>query len=104
MSHDVIIAPVLSEKSAAYQEAERKYAFKVLKTANKIDIKKAVEERFDVKVEKVATMNMNGKIKKSTMKSGGRVIRTEGPRASWKKAIVTLKDGEAIDFFRDEQA
>ena len=104
MSHDVIIAPVLSEKSAAYQEAERKYSFKVLKTANKIDIKKAVEERFDVKVQKVATMNMNGKIKKSTMKSGGRVIRTEGPRASWKKAIVTLKDGEAIDFFRDEQA
>ncbi len=104
MSHDIIIAPVLSEKSAAYQEAERKYAFKVLKSANKIDIKKAIEVRFDVKVEKVATMNMNGKVKRSTMRSGGRVIRTEGPRASWKKAIVTLKEGEAIDFFRDEQA
>jgi ribosomal protein L23 len=49
-------------------------------------------------------MNMNGKVKRSTMRSGGRVIRTEGPRASWKKAVVTLKDGEAIDFFRDEQA
>ena len=104
MSHDIIIAPVLSEKSATYQENERKYAFKVLKSANKIDIKKAVEDRFDVKVEKVATMNMNGKVKRSTMRSGGRVIRTEGPRASWKKAVVTLKDGEAIDFFRDEQA
>jgi len=104
MNHDIIIEPILSEKSALFQETERKYAFKVLKTANKIDIKRAIEARFDVKVDKVATLNMNGKVKKSTMRSGGRVIRTEGPRASWKKAIVTLKTGEAIDFFRDEQA
>ncbi len=104
MSHGIIIEPVLSEKSALLQETERKYAFKVLKSANKIDIKRAVEERFGVKVDKVATMNMNGKIKRSTMRSGGRVIRTEGPRASWKKAVITLKEGEAIDFFRDEQA
>lgn len=104
MSNKIIIEPILSEKSAAYQEAERKYAFKVLKSANKIDIKRAVETRFSVRVDKVATMNMNGKVKRSTMRSGGRVIRTEGPRASWKKAIVTLREGEAIDFFRDEQA
>lgn len=104
MSHGIIIEPILSEKSAHFQESERKYAFKVLKSANKIDIKRAVESRFDVKVEKVATLNMNGKVKRSTMRSGGRVIRTEGPRASWKKAVITLKEGEAIDFFRDEQA
>ena len=104
MSQDIIIAPVLSEKSATFQETERKYAFKVKKSANKIDIKKAIENRFGVKVEKVATMNMNGKVKKSTMRSGGHVIRTEGPRASWKKAVVTLKTGESIDFFHDEQA
>ena len=104
MSHVIIIEPVLSEKSAVLQENQRKYAFKVLKSANKIDIKRAVEARFGVQVEKVATMNMNGKVKRSTMRSGGRVIRTEGPRASWKKAIVTLKTGETIDFFRDEQA
>ena len=104
MNQGIIIEPILSEKSANLQETERKYAFKVLKAANKIDIKRAVEARFDVKVDKVATMNMNGKVKKSTMRSGGRVIRTEGPRASWKKAVVTLKAGEAIDFFRDEQA
>ena len=104
MSHGIIIEPILSEKSALLQETERKYAFKVLKSANKIDIKRAVESRFDVKVDKVATMNMNGKVKRSTMRSGGRVIRTEGPRASWKKAIVTLTSGETIDFFRDEQA
>jgi len=104
MSHGIIIEPILSEKSASLQEAERKYAFKVLKSANKIDIKRAVENRFGVKVGKVATMNMNGKVKRSTMRSGGRVIRTEGPRASWKKALVTLKEGEVIDFFHDEQA
>ena len=104
MSQGIIIEPILSEKSAALQESQRKYAFKVLKSANKIDIKKVVESRFGVKVEKVATMNMNGKVKRSTMRSGGHVIRTEGPRASWKKAVVTLKDGEVIDFFRDEQA
>ncbi|MCF7809082.1 MAG: 50S ribosomal protein L23 [Candidatus Marinimicrobia bacterium] len=104
MNQNIILAPVLSEKSATYQETERKYAFKVEQSANKIDIKKAIEARFDVKVEKVATMNMNGKVKRSTMRSGGRVIRTEGPRASWKKAVVTLKAGESIDFFRDEQA
>ncbi len=104
MSHGIIIEPILSEKSALFQETERKYSFRVLKSANKIDIKRAVESRFDVKVEKVATMNMNGKVKRSTMRSAGRVIRTEGPRASWKKAVITLKEGEAIDFFRDEQA
>jgi large subunit ribosomal protein L23 len=75
MSQGIIIEPILSEKSAALQESQRKYAFKVLKSANKIDIKKIVESRFDVKVEKVATMNMNGKVKRSTMRSGGRVIR-----------------------------
>jgi len=100
----IIIEPILSEKSAALQEAERKYAFKVVKNANKIDIKAAIEKRFGVHVKKVATMNMNGKVKRATMRSGGRVIRTEGPRASWKKAVVTLKEGETIDFFRDEQA
>ena len=104
MSQGIIIEPILSEKSAGLQESERKYAFKVMKSANKIDIKRGVESRFGVKVEKVATMNTNGKVKRSTMRSGGRVIRTMGARASWKKAVVTLKEGEAIDFFRDEHA
>jgi large subunit ribosomal protein L23 len=99
MNQGIIIEPILSEKSANLQETERKYAFKVLKAANKIDIKRAVEARFDVKVDKVATMNMNGKVKKSTMRSGGRVIRTEGPRASWKKAVVTLAEGLRLDVF-----
>ncbi len=100
----IILEPILSEKSAALQDAQRKVAFKVAKTANKIEIRRAVEKRFDVHVEKVATMNMNGKVKRMTMRSGGQVIRTEGPRASWKKAVVTLKEGNTIDFFHDEQA
>jgi ribosomal protein L23 len=55
-------------------------------------------------VDKVATQNMKGKVKRQTMRSGGQVIRTMGPRAAWKKAIVTLREGETIDLFRDEQA
>ena len=104
MSQGIIIEPILSEKSAVLQETERKYAFKVARTANKIEIKKAIESRFDVHVDKVATMNMKGKIKNQTMRSGGQVIRTKGARPAWRKAIVTLREGETIDLFRDEQA
>ena len=104
MGQNKIIQPILSEKMANLQETERKYAFRVAKDLNKIGIKKAIETRFNVQVHKVAVMNVNGKIKNQTMRSGGRVIRTKGAKASWKKAIVTLRDGEKIDFFRDEQA
>ena len=98
MSQEIIIEPILSEKSAALQESQRKYAFKVLKSANKIDIKKVVESRFGVKVEKVATMNIDGKLKQMTTRSNGKSIRTQGKRSSYKKAIVTLVNGDAIDY------
>ena len=73
--------------------ADRKYTFKVAKTANKIEIKKAVEQLFkDVKVEKVNTMNVRGRKK--------RMGRNEGYTSDWKKAIVTLKEGsKTIEFF-----
>ncbi len=100
----IIIKPVLTEKMNALQETERKYGFRVHPQANKIEIKKAVEDRFGVKVEKVATMNINGKLKQMTIRSGGRVIRTSGKRSNWKKAIVTLKEGEKIDFYQGETA
>jgi len=100
----IIIKPILTEKINALQETERKYGFRVHPQANKIEIKKAVEDRFGVKVEKVATMNINGKIKQMTIRSGGRVIRTSGKRSDWKKAIVTLKEGEKIDFYQGETA
>ena len=70
----------------------------------KIDIKNAVEKKFDVEVQKVATMNRLGKTKDMTMKSGGRTIRTSGKRSNWKKAIVTLKEGFTIDLMRGDVA
>lgn len=100
----IIIKPILTEKVNELQESERKYGFQVLPSANKIEIKKAVETRFGVKVEKVATQNVMGKIKQMTVRSSGHVIRTNGRRSNWKKAIVTLKKGEKIDFYQGETA
>ncbi len=88
---DIIIRPLITEKSMDDSEFNR-YTFEVAKNANKIEIKNAVEEIFDVKVEEVATMNMNGKMK--------RMGRFEGRRKNWKKAIVKLtEDSKAIEFF-----
>ncbi len=90
-AHDIIIRPIISEQSMA-QIADRKYTFAVAKSANKIEIKKAVEEIFGVNVEKVTTINMIGKIK--------RMGRYEGRRAAWKKAVVKLTEGsKTIEFF-----
>ncbi len=91
-AHDIIIRPIISESSME-QLADRKYTFEVAKSANKIEIKKAIEEVFPgVSVERVTTMNMLGKVK--------RMGRTEGKRADWKKAVVKLKeDSKTIEFF-----
>ena len=104
MSNDIILRPVLSEKMSALEESQHKYAFIVQKSANKLQVKAAVENRFDVQVAKVATVRIKGKVKKTTIRSGGHVIRTEGRRSNLKKAIVTLKEGQTIDLFRGEQA
>ncbi|ABR50548.1 Ribosomal protein L25/L23 [Alkaliphilus metalliredigens QYMF] len=89
--HDIIIKPVVTENSMM-EMAEKKYTFVVAKKANKIEIKKAVEKIFDVKVEKVNTMNMIGKMK--------RMGKHIGRRSNWKKAVVTLTDGsKGIEFF-----
>jgi large subunit ribosomal protein L23 len=84
------------------EETQRKYAFQVMPEANKVQIKQAVEEKFDVKVEKVATMNRKGKKKQMSIRSGGRAIRTEGLRSNWKKAVVTLQEGFTIDILKGE--
>ena len=102
MFQDILIKPVLTEKMAILQERENKYAFIVRKSANKIQIKQAIENKFDVKVLKIATMNFDGKIKQMTTKSNGRTIRTEGKKASFKKTIVTLVEGESIDFINGD--
>ncbi len=91
-AQDIIIRPIITENSMDGL-ADRKYTFKVAKDANKIEIKKAVEQLFkDVKVEKVNTMNVRGKKK--------RMGRNEGYTPSWKKAIVTITpDSKTIEFF-----
>lgn len=98
----VILRPLFTEKMSLLGESERKYAFEVRPTANKIEIKAAIEKKFDVQVTKVATMNMRGKSKSMTVRSGGHVIRTFGNRNHWKKAIVTLAEGQAIDLYQGE--
>ncbi len=88
---DVIIKPLLSEKSYA-DIANKKYTFIVRPDANKTEIKKAVEKVFGVKVEKVNTANVNGKLKRQG--------KTQGYTSDYKKAFVTLtKDSKAIEFF-----
>ncbi|MEO0089379.1 MAG: 50S ribosomal protein L23 [candidate division WOR-3 bacterium] len=84
----IIIRPILSEKALRLREYNQ-YIFEVAKDANKIDIKKAVEELFKVKVEKVRTINVRGKPRRMGI--------FEGRTSSWKKAIVTLKEGERIE-------
>ena len=97
----ILIRPIFTEKMSRLEE-ERKYAFQVMPGVNKLEIKKAVESMFDVNVEKVSTINRIGKKKNMTVKSGGRTIRTNGKRSNWKKALVTLKEGDTIDLLDTE--
>jgi large subunit ribosomal protein L23 len=94
----------LTEKATILGEEQNKYAFEVAKDANKLQIKDAIEKKFDVKVVNVATSNVKGKTKEMTVRSGGRVIRTRGNRRSWKKAVVTLHKEDNIDFYQGETA
>ena len=100
--HNIIIKPLFTEKMSILQETQRKYAFQVSQFANKIEIKKAIQKKFDVEVEKVATMNRKGKIRQMTVRSGGRVIRTSGRKSSWKRAVITLREGFSIDLMGGE--
>ena len=91
LAQDIILRPIITENSMD-GIADRKYTFEVAKDANKIEIAKAVEELFEVKVAKVNTINVDGKLR--------RYGRYEGFTASRKKAIVTLtEDSKTIEFF-----
>ena len=91
LAHDIIRRPIVTEKSMM-GIGEKKYTFEVAKSANKIEIKKAIEEVFGVKVKSVNTVNVTGKYK--------RMGANIGKRPDWKKAIVTLKeDSKTIEFF-----
>jgi len=89
--YKIIKRPVVSEKSTILSERDNKYVFEVSLDANKIQIKKAVEDIFKVGVTKVRTMRMRGKLK--------RVRLQYGRTPEWKKAIVTLKKGDSIELF-----
>ncbi|MFQ6616006.1 MAG: 50S ribosomal protein L23 [Fidelibacterota bacterium] len=94
--------PLLTEKMSRLEEKERKYAFQVDPRANKIEIKRAIEQKFNVQVARVSTIRVKGKKKELTIRSGGRVIRTSGKRSDWKKAVATLREGFTIDLFEME--
>ncbi|MDX1697557.1 MAG: 50S ribosomal protein L23 [Thiohalobacterales bacterium] len=91
---NVLLAPVVSEKSSRLADANRQFVFKVMKDASKPEVKKAVELMFDVKVDSVQISNMRGKVKAHG--------RTVGRRSDWKKAYVTLSEGHDIDFMGAE--
>ncbi len=88
---DIIQAPLISEKGTALAESANQFLFKVRPDANKIEVKHAVETLFKVKVVDVRMARYLGKIR--------RVGRSMGRRSDWKKAYVTLKAGDKIDFF-----
>lgn len=89
--HSIIRAPSITEKNTLLRTKQNKYVFEVLRTATKQDIKKAVENLFSVKVEKINTMLVKGKKK--------RMGKHVGYRPNWKKAIVSLAEGQSIDKF-----
>lgn len=91
MEHDVIRRPLMTEKTTGQKEAANQFSFEVERTANRIEIKKAVERIFKVQVSQVRTMQVKGKVKRR-----GKHL---GKRRDWKKAVVTLLPGERIDFF-----
>ena len=90
-THDVIQSPLISEKGSLLAESTQQVLFKVRPDANKIEVKNAVETLFKVKVVKVRMARYLGKIR--------RVGRNTGRRPQWKKAYVTLGEGDKIDFF-----
>jgi large subunit ribosomal protein L23 len=88
---EVIQAPLISEKGTALAESANQFLFKVRPEANKIEVKRAIETLFKVKVVDVRMARYLGKMR--------RIGRSMGRRSDWKKAYVTLKEGDKIDFF-----
>jgi large subunit ribosomal protein L23 len=91
IDYDIIKRPLVTEKTNIQKEDSNQVTFEVDTRANRIEIQRAVEQIFKVKVAKTRTVNVKGKVKRR-----GRIL---GKRKDWKKAIVTLYPGERIDFF-----
>ncbi|MDX1478540.1 MAG: 50S ribosomal protein L23 [Saprospiraceae bacterium] len=97
MARHILIKPIISEKAERLSETRNQYSFVVDKQANKIEIRKAVEDMYNVNVTGVNTINVPGKSKSRYTRGGVQ----KGRQAPYKKAIVTLAAGEEIDFFTD---
>ncbi|MGB7919745.1 MAG: 50S ribosomal protein L23 [Desulfobacterales bacterium] len=91
LQYDIIIRPVVTEKTNIQKEAANQVTFEVDRKANRIEVRRAIERIFNVRVANVRTLQVRGKFKRR-----GRVL---GKRRDWKKAIVTLRPGERIEFF-----
>jgi large subunit ribosomal protein L23 len=89
--YDIIVRPVITEKTTQQKEARNQVSFEVVRRANRVEVRRAVEKIFKVQVAAVNTLHVRGKIKRR-----GRIT---GKRKDWKKAIVTLMPGQRIEFF-----
>jgi large subunit ribosomal protein L23 len=87
----IILKPLVTEKGSRLREQGNKYLFSVLPDANKLEIKRAVQDIFNVKVKDVQTIAVRGKVKRMGV--------FQGKRPDWKKAVVTLEEGQSIDLF-----
>ena len=91
IQYDIIIRPLITEKTSIQKEDYNQVSFEVDRRANRVEIRRAIEKIFNVRVANVRTMQVKGKVKQR-----GRIV---GKRRDWKKAIVNLMPGERIDFF-----
>ena len=94
----ILIRPIVTEKASSASELENRYSFEVKKTANKVQIKKAIEDYYEVTVEKVRTLNYKPKHKTKYTKSGVQFSKTNFV----KKAIVSVSEGDTIDFYENQ--
>lgn len=91
IQYEIVRRPLITEKTTIQKEAFNQVTFEVDRKANRVEIRRAIEKIFNVRVAAVRTMQITGKVKRR-----GRIL---GKRKNWKKAIVTLMPGERIDFF-----
>lgn len=96
-AREVIIQPILTEKALRLKDMQNQYIFKVIPDANKIEIKYAIEKRFSVKVQSIRTENVKPKPRQRFTRGG----RVQGFTSRWKKAIVTLHEGDKLDFLEN---
>lgn len=94
---EIILEPMLTEKALRLKDEKNQYVFKVKNNANKIEIKQALEKRFEIHVESVRVMNVSGKMRQRFTRTG----KVSGYTSRYKKAVVTLAEGSKLDFLEN---